>query len=152
MVGPPDVGDRFFNPDTGGTTVPTVSLSFLNRGKVRAVCRVCREISELKTDQLCGRCVWIKSQISGRFAGAVQGTIAIPAQQHCKSLGCQCAACDGRTLDPHPLYIFDVGRADRRQIHFHPRCHDLWLEAVNRVPALKQDAAGQDAPQDNAAP
>ncbi len=131
--------------------MPTVSLSFLNRGKVRAVCRVCREISELKTDQLCARCVWIKSQITARFAGAVQGAIAIPAQQHCKSLGCQCAACDGRTLDPHPLYVFDVGRADRRRIHFHPRCHDLWLQAVNKVPALEPEGAGQEALPENGA-
>jgi hypothetical protein len=112
--------------------VPTVSLSFLNRnrGKVREVCRVCREIAELKTDHLCARCVWIKTQISLRFAEAIRGTVAIPAQQHCKSLGCSCAACDGRTLDPHPHYSFDLARADRREIHFHPRCHDLWLEAV----------------------
>jgi len=112
--------------------VPTVSLSFLNRnrGKVREVCRVCREIAELKSDHLCARCVWIKTQIGLRFAEAIQGTVAIPAQQHCKSLGCSCAACDTKTLDPHPHYSFDLARADRREIHFHPRCHDLWLEAV----------------------
>lgn len=112
--------------------MPTVSLSFLSRtrGKAREICRICREIAELKTEHLCARCVWIKSQISARFAEAIRGTIAIPAQQHCKRLGCSCAACDGRTLDPHPCYLFDLARADRREIHFHPRCHDLWLEAV----------------------
>lgn len=111
--------------------MPTVSLSFLSRGKVKQVCRVCQEIAELKTERLCPRCVWIKSRISMRFAEAIRGTIAIPAQQHCKSYGCVCAACDTRTLDPHPYYQFDLARANRREIHFHPRCHELWLEAVN---------------------
>jgi hypothetical protein len=111
-------------------TVPTLSLSFLNRRKTKQVCRICRELAEPKEDRLCAHCVWIKSRISLRFAEAVRGTIAIPAAQHCKRLGCSCAACDGRTLDPHPLYVFDLARADRREIHFHPRCHDLWLEAV----------------------
>jgi len=120
--------------------VPSMNLSFLNRGKVREACRVCREIAELKTERLCGRCVWIKSQINARFAAAVRGTIAIPAQQHCKSLGCLCAACDARTLDPHPRYLFDLARADRREIHFHPRCHDLWLEAVKGTTAGPEQA------------
>jgi len=111
--------------------VPTVSLSFLNRGKLKQACRVCRELGELKTERLCARCVWIKSQISVRFAEAIRGAITIPAQQHCKSLGCSCAACDTRTLDPHPLYAFDLARAGHREIHFHPRCHELWLEAMN---------------------
>jgi hypothetical protein len=85
--------------------------------------------------------VWIKSQISARFAEAIRGTIAIPAQQHCKSLGCSCAACDGRTLDPHPRYQFDLARSDRREIHFHPRCHELWLEAVKRPDKAPEQAA-----------
>lgn len=111
--------------------MPTLSLSFLNRGKAKQVCRICRELAELKPERLCARCVRIKSQISVRFAEAVRGTIAIPAQQQCERLGCSCAACDGRTLDTHPLYLFDLARADRREIHLHPRCHELWLEAVN---------------------
>lgn len=113
--------------------MPTVSLSFLNRRKVKEVCRVCRSLAELKTERLCAHCVWIKSQISLRFAEAVRGTVAIPAEQHCKRSGCSCAACDARTLDPHPLYVFELARADRREIHFHPRCHELWIEAVNGV-------------------
>jgi len=53
--------------------VPTVSLSFLNRGKVKQVCRVCHEIAELKTDRLCAVCVRIKAQIRSRFPDAVVG-------------------------------------------------------------------------------
>src|SRR5262249_50249090 len=109
----------------------TVSLRFLNRGRVREVCRVCRELAEIKAERLCGHCVWIKSQISARFAGAVRGAVAVPAQQRCERYGCSCAACDGRTLAPHPLYLFELARADRREVHFHPRCHELWLEAVS---------------------
>ena len=52
--------------------MPSMNLSFLNRGKVREACRVCREIAELKTERLCGRCVWIKSQINARFAAAAR--------------------------------------------------------------------------------
>jgi hypothetical protein len=111
--------------------VPSLRLSFLSNRKLKAVCRVCHEITELKAERLCARCVWVKSKISLRFAKAVHGTMAIPAEQLCKRPGCLCAACDVRTLDPHPLYIFDLARADRREIHFHPRCRDLWLETVN---------------------
>ena len=110
--------------------VPTVSLSFLNRGKVKQVCRVCHGIAELKTERLCANCARIKAQIGLRFPDAIRRTITIPAEQQCKRPGCLCAACDGRTLDPHPLYLFDLARADRREIHFHPRCHELWLEAA----------------------
>ena len=108
-----------------------VTLSFLDKRKNKQVCRICRELDELKTEGLCAHCVWIKSQISVRFGEAVRGTIAIPGQQRCERYGCSCAACDGRTLAPHPLYLFDLARGDRREIHFHPRCHELWLEAVN---------------------
>ena len=111
--------------------MPTISLRFLNRGKVKQVCRICRELSEIKAERLCAHCVRIKSQISLRFAEAVRGTIAIPVEQHCERPGCSCAACDARTIDSHPLYLFDLARADRREIHFHPRCHELWLETVN---------------------
>ena len=110
--------------------VPNVSLRFLNRRANRQVCRVCHELAELKTERLCAVCTHIKSQISLRFAEAVGGTISIPAEQQCKRSGCSCAACDRRTLDLHPRYVFDLARADRREIHFHPRCHELWLEAV----------------------
>lgn len=120
--------------------MPTVSLSFLNRGKVKQVCRICRELGEIKTERLCAQCVRIKSQISVRFTEAVRGTIAIPAELQCERLGCSCAACDARTLDTHPLYLFNLARADRREIHFHPRCHELWLEAVNGVSSGPEQA------------
>lgn len=115
--------------------VPTVSLSFLNRGKVKQVCRVCHGLAELKTERLCADCSRIKGQILLRFADAVRGTITVPAEQQCKRSGCSCAACDGRTLDAHSLYLFDLARADRREIHFHPRCHELWVEAVTGLVA-----------------
>ena len=114
--------------------MPTVSLSFLNRGTVKQVCRICRELGEIKTERLCADCVRIKSQITVRFAEAVRGTIAIPDAQRCERLGCLCAACDVGTLGSHPLYLFDLTRADRREIHFHPRCHELWLEIGGRRP------------------
>ena len=113
--------------------MPTISLSFLNKRKLKQVCRVCHGFAELKSEQLCAECARIKSQTSLRFAEAVRGTIAIPAEQQCKRPDCSCAACDGRTLDLHPFYLFDLARAERREIHFHPRCHELWLEAVNRL-------------------
>jgi hypothetical protein len=47
--------------------VPTVSLSFLNRGKVKQVCRVCHEVAELKAERLCAVCVRIKAQIRSLF-------------------------------------------------------------------------------------
>jgi hypothetical protein len=55
-------------------------------------------------------------------------------------LSCSCAACDTRTLDPHPLYEFDLARADRREIHLHPRCHELWLEPTGLDTRPKPDA------------
>ena len=120
--------------------MPTASLSFLNRRKVKQVCRICREIGDLKNERLCAPCVRIKSQISARFAEAVRGTITIPAQQECERVGCSCAACDGKTLDTHRLYRFNLAGADRREIHFHPRCHDLWLEAVNGANSSPEQA------------
>ena len=126
--------------------MPTVNLSFLNRasflnrGKTKEVCRVCHELAEMKADRLCAHCVWIKSKISLRFAEAVRGTVAIPAPQQCQRYGCSCAACDTRTLAAHPLYVFDLAQANRREIHFHPRCHDLWLEAVNGLSSGPEQA------------
>jgi hypothetical protein len=111
--------------------VPMVNLSFLNRRTVnKQVCRVCHGVAELKSERLCGDCIRIKAQLRLRFPDAVRRTMAIPTEQQCKRSGCSCAACDGRTLDPHPLYLFDLARGDRREIHFHPRCHELWLEGA----------------------
>ena len=120
--------------------MPTGSLSFLNRRTTKQVCRVCHELAELKVERLCALCTHIKSQISLRFAEAVGGTIAIPAEQPCNRSGCSCAACDGRTLDVHPLYLFDLARAGRREIHLHPRCHELWLEAAKGLTSGPEQA------------
>jgi len=123
----------------GGMIVPYVSLSFLNRRALKQVCRVCHELAELKTERLCPVCTHIKAKIQSRFAEAIRRTIPIPAQQYCKRSGCSCAACDTRTLDPHPFYAFDLARADRREIHLHPRCHELWLEATGLGTRPKPD-------------
>jgi hypothetical protein len=119
--------------------VPNVSLSFLNKRKVKQVCRVCHELAELKTERLCAVCTQIKAQIRVRFPDSVRGTMAIPAEQQCKRSGCLCIACGVRTLDPHPLYPSDPARTDRREIHLHPRCHELWLEAAGWAARPEQD-------------
>ncbi len=120
-----------------------VSLGFRNRGTIKRVCRVCREIAELETERLCADCARIKVQIRLRFPDAVRRTMAIPAeQQQCKRSGCLCAACGGRTLELHPFDPSDPARADRREIHFHPRCHELWLEAANGLDARPGQGIG----------
>jgi hypothetical protein len=107
--------------------VPTASLSFLNRrASNKQVCRVCRELAELKTERLCAMCTRIKGQLRTRFPNAVRDLMT--AEQQCKRSDCVCAACGGRTLDLHPLYASDPVRAESRELHFHPRCHELWLE------------------------
>ena len=103
--------------------MPTVSLSFLNRTANKQVCRVCRAIAELKTDRLCAECTLIKTRLGSRFPGAIRDAAA--PEQQCQRSGCVCAACDLRTLDLHPSYASEAGR---RETHFHPRCHELWLE------------------------
>ena len=124
--------------------MPNMSLSFLNRRTtIRQVCRVCHDLAELKAERLCAVCAGIKEKISLRFAEAVGGTIAIPEERQCKRAGCSCAACDGRTFDLHPLYLFELARADRREIHFHPRCHELWLEVVKGPNGGPEQAVGQ---------
>ena len=132
---------NIFAAFAGGTIVPNVSLSFLTRRALKQVCRVCHELAELKPDRLCPVCTHIKAKIQSRFAEAIRRTIAIPAQQYCKRSGCTCAACDTRTLDPHPLYVFELARAGRREVHLHPRCHELWLEAAGLDTRPKDDAA-----------
>ena len=112
----------------------TASLSFLNRrASNKQACRVCHELTELKGERLCGECTRIKTQLRSRLPDA-ERIMARSIEQQCKRLGCVCAACDGRTLDAHPFY--SSGPA-RREVHFHPRCHELWLEAakgLNRNP------------------
>src|SRR5262245_40814692 len=119
--------------------VLTVSLSFRNRRTINNNWRTSVLSLSRQARGRLGRPVSrIKSQISLRFADAVLGAIAIPAEQHCERLGCSCAACDVRTLDSHPLYRFDLARGDQREIHLHPRCHELWLE-IRFGPRTEQD-------------
>ena len=106
----------------------TVNLSFLNRKTInKQVCRICQEFTELKQERLCGECTRIKAQLQSRFPDAEQ-TIASSTEQQCRRLSCICAACGGRTLDHHSLYPANPARANRAELHFHPRCHELWLE------------------------
>jgi hypothetical protein len=105
-----------------------VSLSFLNKTGNKQVCRVCRAIAELKADRLCAECTRIKARLGTRFPDAIRHEAA--PEQQCKRSGCVCAACDLRTLDLHPFY---PSEADRRETHFHPRCHELWLEIGSRA-------------------
>ena len=105
----------------------TVNLSFLNRKTInKQVCRICQEFTELKQERLCGECTRIKAQLRSRFPDAAR-SMARSNEQRCKRLGCVCAACDGRTLDSHPFYPSEPAR---REMHYHPRCHELWLETV----------------------
>jgi len=118
--------------------VATAILSFLNRRTInKQVCRVCQELTELKEERLCGECTRIKAQIRTRFPEAAR-MMAKPDEQQCKRSACPCAACGGRTLDLHPCYLSDPARADRREAHFHPRCHALWLE-ITMGPRTGQD-------------
>jgi hypothetical protein len=72
----------------GGSSVPSVSLSFLNRKTVnKQVCRICHEFAELKTERLCAVAVRIEAQIRSRFPDAVRRTMAIPAEQDATSCG-----------------------------------------------------------------
>jgi hypothetical protein len=112
----------------------TERLTSLKTGNiVKEVCRVCRETAALETEGLCPDCGRIKAQIRLRFPDAVRQMMAPSAE--CPRFGCLCAACSRGTVDRHPLYLSDPTRADRREIHLHPRCHELWLEAVNGQPA-----------------
>ena len=95
---------------------------------VKEVCRVCRENAELQTERLCPDCARIKAHIRLRFPDAVRRTMTTSAD--CGRTGCVCAACSTRIFTPHPLSPSDAASADRREIHFHPRCHELWLEAA----------------------
>ena len=89
----------------------------------------------LETEGLCPDCARIKAQIRLGFPDAVRRTMLTSAE--CWQFGCLCAACSRATIDHHPLYLSDPTPADRRGIHLHPRCHELWLEAVNGQPAAR---------------
>jgi len=115
----------FLHRFTGGTKVPTAALSFLNRRTVnKQVCRICHGLAELKTERLCADCIRIKAQLRSRFSDAAR-VMSSSHEQLCKRAGCVCSACDGRTLDAHPSY---PSTSTGRELHFHPRCHDLWSE------------------------
>jgi hypothetical protein len=119
------------------------SLSFLSRGRTttRQVCRVCHEIAELKTEGLCHECSWVKTQIHLRVrrqpSRPIPSDSGDPSQlrPQCKRIGCLCVACNRRILDLHPFRPADPDQAHAREIHLHPRCHDLWLEAIGVVVA-----------------
>jgi hypothetical protein len=107
------------------------NLSLGSREQLKQVCRVCHEFAELKIAQLCGECVWVKAQIQRRISQLSQPSDA-EHEQRCSRSGCSCAACGRRILDPHPFCSSVAERG--REIHFHPRCHELWMEASGWTP------------------
>jgi hypothetical protein len=107
-------------------------LSLLSRGRTtKQACRVCHENAELKTEALCAVCAHLKARIHLHITQQPADGDSKRQAQRCTRSGCLCAPCGQRILDPHPLQP----RADGREIHFHPRCHTLWLEAVQGVDA-----------------
>jgi len=105
--------------------VATVNLSFLNRKTInKQVCRICQEVTELKAERLCPECTRIKAQLRSGLPEAVRMMTSSDGHQ-CKRSGCVCSACGGKTLDAHPFYRSESAR---RELHFHPRCHELGLE------------------------
>jgi hypothetical protein len=110
-----------------------VNLSLLTKGKAKGTCRICREIAELKTERMCGDCARVKAQIRTRIPQHLpKYTSADEAstQQPCTRSGCKCGACDARTLGPHPRQPSSSASGLKRETHFHPRCHELWLEVA----------------------
>ena len=112
--------------------MPNVSLSFLNRrGKIaKQVCRICRELAELKTEGLCADCARVKAQIHLHISQRPADGDSSKQAQQCKRSGCLCAPCGKRIVDLHPFHPSDPAGAQGRGVHFHPRCHALWLEAA----------------------
>jgi hypothetical protein len=121
------------------------SLSFLNRGKtkqVKDVCRICRELAALETGRLCADCARVKAQIHLHIrqqpADGDSGRLA----QQCKRLGCVCGPCGRRIFDLHPFHPSDPAGPQGREVHFHPRCHALWLEAARGTDARPSEDQG----------
>ena len=111
-------------------------LSFLNRATApKQVCRICHEMAELKAAGLCADCTQIKARIHVHITQQPVDGDSSRQTQRCNRSGCICAPCSRRILDAHPFQPADSARADRREIHFHPRCHTLWLEAVSGMNA-----------------
>jgi len=103
------------------------NLRLGSREEVKRVCRICHEFAELKTGQLCGECAWVKAQIHNRIPQSSQPSDGQQEQQ-CSRSGCLCAACARGILDRHPFSQPGAGRG--REIHLHPRCHELWMETM----------------------
>lgn len=107
-------------------------LSSLRTGRiVKGVCRVCRETTELETEGLCPDCARVKAQIRSRVPDSDRRTMTTAGE--CGRTGCVCTACGRRTIDRHPVCQWNPARAGR-ELHLHPRCHELWLEAVKGRP------------------
>jgi hypothetical protein len=120
------------------------TVGFLNRGRttqVKEVCRICRELAELETDRLCADCARIKARIRWHIRRQPADGDSGKQALQCKRLGCLCPPCGRRIFDLHPfqdLHPFhssDPAGAQGREVHFHPRCHALWLEAAKGTDA-----------------
>jgi hypothetical protein len=122
-----------------------VTLSLRAKGNAKGTCRVCREIAELRTERLCGDCARVKALIRARIPRHLPKYISSadetsPQKQHCMRSGCKCGACDERTLGPHPIQACNPARDPKRETHFHPRCHELWLETASGAANLEVGA------------
>jgi len=118
-------------------------LSLLSRGRTaKQVCRVCHENAELRTEGLCAVCDHLKTRIYLHITRQPADGDSRRQVQRCPRSGCRCAPCGQRILDPHPLQP----RPDGREIHFHSRCHTLWLEAVQGLDAGSTDRLTPEVP------
>jgi hypothetical protein len=121
------------------------SLGFLNRGKtgqVKEVCRICRELAELERDRLCADCTRIKARIRWHITQQPADGDSGKQELQCKRLGCLCPPCGRRIFDLHPFHSSDPAGAQGREVHFHTRCHALWLEAAKATDASPSQDQG----------
>jgi len=116
-------------------------LNLLNRGRTtKQVCRICHENAEPKADGLCAVCADLKARIHLHITQQPADGDSRRQAQRCARSGCRCAPCGQRILDPHP----SQPGADGREIHFHARCHSIWLEAVQ---GMNASSAGRETPE-----
>src|SRR5262245_15015796 len=81
------------------------ALSFLNRGTEtpKQICRICRDLAEIRTEELCADCAHVKARIHLRITQQpADGDTSKPTQQ-CMRSGCVCPPCGRRIFDSSPV-------------------------------------------------
>jgi hypothetical protein len=129
---PPSFHQTFYGR---GTTMLNATLGLLSRGRpgqVKEVCRICRELADLEPDRLCADCARIKAKIRWHITHQPADGDSSKQALQCKRLGCLCPPCGRRIFDLHPFHS-DSAEAQGREVHFHSRCHALWLEVARGV-------------------